>query len=267
MDISTMNVEAVDKLIRTVFGYYNCKINIVNPAELNIDYMLYRSINCLGDHKLPNIVIIHAGCLWFNSTTVNEFLSNTIYTIVHELYHVDQRIEYFRFNGRGGDAEYRQYIEDSNDFMTVCYMLNHQKEIHDLFNVEFDERELNFYKSIYESLISAPPYRRITYEDYIIQVIEGLFCMQDEVQDRIYNVLRMENSVMFITINGCNLLVKNYRYRASVDMINNFFYTYMYQYDIMSIHARENMADYDYCTTYVLDIDIDGKYNMCEIVK
>lgn len=268
MDVYRMNIPKIEEFIEQVFGYYNGRINIINPAELMIDYFERKSERSCGEHGLPNIVQIHAGFIWRTELNVNSFKSEVVYTIIHELYHVDQRVEYYRLIGKyGGDMQYRKYIEDSNDFMAVSYILGHMTEIHRLFGVVFDQCELEYYNNTYNTLINAPMYRRITYEDYIIQVIEGMFAMQDNVREHIYNVLRMENSVMFITINGCNLLVKNYRYRASVDMINNFFYTYMYQYDIMSIHARETMVDYDYCTKYVLDIDIDGNYNMCKIVK
>ena len=110
-------------------------------------------------------------------------------------------------------------------------------------------------------------YQRTTYEDYIIQVIEGMFRMSDEVRAHIYSILNTENTVMYISINDNYFLLKNYRYRASMDMINAFFYNNMYQYDIFNLHARETMVEYDYCTKYVLEIDLDGNYNMCKCVE
>ena len=268
MDVLRMNIPKIEEFIERVFGYYNGRINIVNPAELMVDYFERKSERSCDDHGLPNIVQLHAGFIWRTESSVNAFKSEVVYTLIHELYHVDQRVEFYRLIGKyGGDMQYRKYIEDSNDFMAVSYILGHLNEIHNLFGVVFNQNELEYYHDIYNSLITAPMYQRITYEDYIIQVIEGMFRMSDEVRVHIYSILNTENTVMYISINDNYFLLKNYRYRASMDMINAFFYNNMYQYDIFNLHARETMVEYDYCTKYVLEIDLDGNYNMCKCVE
>ena len=64
----------------------------------------------------------------------NQLKSMLLVTIIHELYHVDQyivpsRLEY--------DQEYVKSIEFPVEFMTWCYILNHEYEISQFIDFNF----------------------------------------------------------------------------------------------------------------------------------
>lgn len=268
MNIFDMNTQEVNNFVISVFNYYNGKINVINPAELDVDFLAYRGTNAAGDFKLPDIVQVHTGTMWTIANNINEFRSLVVHTIIHELYHVDQVIDTFRLPGGDGDRKYRGFIEDNNEFMASSYVLQHQKEIHDLFGVVFNKFEINRYKRTYNELIGCTRYERVTYITHLIQMLESYMQFKKETKDSIMEAFNRLDSFFAIRVNDNFIVVKNYRILTPIMLINRFFWENVFCKDIITISISDAVEEDEDGYTYVIRIEITDAYdNMCRIVK
>ncbi len=129
-----MEFKQLEKFIWKVFNYYNGRINIINKAVLDINWVNLMGINAGGYSVLPNIVCINP-MVAIRYYGHDEFLIKVciIETIIHELYHTDQIINYRLYMA---DADYNKYIEHACETQTAIYMAGHTKEFSDIFGLE-----------------------------------------------------------------------------------------------------------------------------------
>ena len=92
-DLSIEFVTKTENFIRSVFNYYNGRINIFNKAILCIDWVIKRD-DVAGYSTQPNIVYIFPRTLMIISNNEDVFKFNIIMTVIHELYHTDQDVVY-----------------------------------------------------------------------------------------------------------------------------------------------------------------------------
>ena len=130
MDIIYSN--EINDFIIKVFNYYNGKINIINnKAILNINWKQSKESITMGDCTIPNVITIYPVCIMCDYDD-NELKMMIVETIVHELHHADQLLDYRLCKN---DRRYVNIMEAACESQTASYLLTHKQEVYDIFGV------------------------------------------------------------------------------------------------------------------------------------
>ena len=221
--------DTVELFLNKVFNYYNGKINIVNcPAVLKIEWALLYNRSEAGYTKDPNIVTVNPMIIMRNCNTETDFYILALETVIHELYHIDQVIDYFKLVS---DPSYRIKIEQAVEIMTANYLINHSDDI-----------ALNFGLYVYdpahyEAVIrvwgnyDSWHYDRLKYYDHIFSLINLPLRMagySDDTMKNLYSIIKTStetnNGKILFNINNEPIVVQNNDMKVSITDINKYFY-------------------------------------------
>ena len=215
----------INDFIIKVFNYYNGRINIINKAVLDINWCNLTGSIVGGYSKLPNIVIIHP-MVTIRFCEGNEFdvKINLIETIIHELYHADQLINYRLYMC---DSNYNNFIEASCELQTIIYMAGHTQEICNMVGIDF-----NIDKDIYNKMVNyylslGANYQRRYFHDHIFMCIDDMCELgkDSELYEFIKYTLENKNN-MIIIINGNDIPVCVDGRLISIDEFNRIMINY-----------------------------------------
>ena len=169
-----MDFKYIETFIRKVFNYYNGRINVINyPAILHVEWANLYGKTIAGHSYLPNNVVIYPMIIarYYQANTP-QFYSHIIETVIHELYHMDQIIDY---NLTRYSEQYVDQIERAVETQTALYMLQNQQEIAENFGIYIDEDDIRFLLSSAQyAYTSYVPYRRKRYQDQLISLISDV---------------------------------------------------------------------------------------------
>ena len=170
--------QELEAFIWEVFNYYNGKINPINKAVLNINWAARYGDTVSGFSYAPNIVMINAeAAKIFYEGSIPYIKLAIIETIIHELYHTDQLINYGRLQM---DTNYVQCIEAACEVQTAIYMLNHMNEIYYLFDFNaFDSIEY-YKKSLVKFDAYGYPYIRRDQVDHVFLCLDDIIGFDHE---------------------------------------------------------------------------------------
>lgn len=221
--------DMVELFLNKVFNYYNGKINTVNyPAVLNIEWALLYNRSEAGYTKDPNIVTINPMIIMRNSNTETDFYILSLETIIHELYHIDQVIDYFKLIS---NTSYRLKIEQAVEIMTANYMINHSNDI--ALNFGLYVYDPAHYEAVIRIWEAHGPwkYERLNYTDHIFSLINLPLRMSgytDNTMNNIYNIIKVKmqenNGKILFNINNEPIIVQNNSEKVSIADINKYFY-------------------------------------------
>lgn len=251
-DFLEINKKAINDFIYKVFNYYNGKINYFNKAILDIDWAELNSISNAGTTRNPNLVTIFPKVImrYNQQYDIFNFYYAIIYTIIHELYHIDQIIDYIKMKN---DIKYMEYIERAVETQTVIYISNHIKEISDNFGIEIYDNNSYFSNEI-AYWNNGYSYFRRKYDDHLIILLNEIIANAINTKplfDAIrYNILTNTGKIS-ITINDFKILIQSDGILINVDDINRMLYEHYFKYD------------YRYRTN--VDINIQNKNNTNDI--
>lgn len=173
-----MDRQEIEEFIWKVFNYYNGRINIVNRAVLNINWAARYGRTEAGFSYAPNIVMINAGAAkLFYGEDIPCIKLNIIETIIHELYHTDQLINY---NKLQSDTNYVGCIEAACEVQTAIYMLNHINEIYDLFDIDVFDAVGYYEQSLANFDAYGYPYIRRTKIEHIFLCLDNMIDFSHE---------------------------------------------------------------------------------------
>ena len=258
----------LDTFIHDVFNYYNGKINKFNyPAKLIVEWTTNESREILGSSKLPNIVMIYPQVLIdylfdtypYEKITELGVISDMkcwiIDTIIHELYHIDQCIDYTTYVS---NHQYQMRIESAVEVATAIYILNNKMEIYNKFGVRvFDD-------SSYREIISNQdkcfyPYYRLDIINHLYFIISPmivdnygdftLFGFSNNEITFLYDILKDPKYDISISINGVSFNIRINGIFANMFDINEYFYNTYY------------FANYHIGTNVFLHFE-DNKFNI-----
>lgn len=170
----------LENFTRNVFNYYNGRINICCNAKLNIEWI--SNFSRLGDFSLPNTVTVYLGVITKNFTGVEEAKSIIIMTILHELHHADQFIDYPQMYIY---QEYQRDIEGQVELLTMNYIASHINEIDVVFGVKMI-RNSSFYTTYLRKYISSTMYVRLNSRT----LVERLLLNLDNYLSRVYFIIK-----------------------------------------------------------------------------
>lgn len=246
------NKKAINDFIYKVFNYYNGKINYFNKARLYIEWAELNSISNAGTSRNPNLITIFPKVImrYNQQYDIFNFYYSIINTIIHELYHMDQIIDYVKMKT---DIKYMEYIERAVETQTVIYISNHIKEISDNFGIEIYDNNSYFNNEI-AYWNNGYSYFRRKYDDHLIILLNEIIANAINTKplfDAIrYNILTNTGKIS-ITINDFKILIQSDGILINVDDINRMLYEHYFKYD------------YRYRTN--IDINIQNKNNTNDI--
>ena len=216
-----IDINQTNAFINRVFVYYNRRINIIIPAKLIIDWVNNGTI--AGTSSNPNIVYIYPTVALNNSdNNIFTFYYLLLETIIHELFHIDQKIDYFRLKF---DKKYQQEIESAVETQTALYIMGHRIEILEQFGMDITITQDHYEKIIYAN---GSKYYRKTYLLHVLNILSEILAYAHKFEEKslvyiaesIYN----KNGVIIICINGNELKLQDYNNLVDIDTVNNFFY-------------------------------------------
>lgn len=186
-----INYNEINDFIIKVFNYYNGKINPINKAVLDINWCNLNMCDAGGFSRLPNIVVI-------NPMVITRFYYNDEFmikiqileTIIHELYHSDQIINYQLYMS---DINYNKFIEHSCELETVIYIAGHVQEIYNVFGIDIFIDKDRYNKLINYWYYPGVRYQRRNFNDHIFMCIDNLCDLGTETGNYIYKA--MYNSI------------------------------------------------------------------------
>ena len=245
IDTNNLDRSFIDTFIRKVFNYYNGKINIFNNnCILKIDWAYRGTSSCVGFSRNPNIVIIFPMVMIRYSNSANHLLTIIVETIIHELYHCDQIIDYSRMNN---DKEYILSIEHPAEIQTLIYVINHTNEIAEQFGLYLntDPEEYKLYITMHEN---GYFYYRRRYVDHIFIMLSEIsrtsFAEMYYAISSINDMLVNNHGTIVISFNNNKYLIQDNDYKIPLQKLNEIFYNEFFQYPyIINTHIEYKYDD------------------------
>lgn len=199
--------EIINDFITEVFSSFNGVVNPINMAVLDINWANLINTNAGGYSKMPNIVIINAAViLRYNDYDEQCVKSCIVETVIHELFHCDQIIDYRRY---GSDADYTNYIEHACQVMTYLFMSTNMGLINRLLGFEIDPQIYKDCLAYWQ--VPGVYYARRTYLDHVYMCLTQLAYFSGEELEALYGTL-VESfcspNNFTIIINGRYIFVK-----------------------------------------------------------
>lgn len=222
--------QSIENFIIHAFNYYNGRINYLNKAILKIEWGMIYNFSNGGTTQNPNIVTIYPKIIELYSDSPFQFYYITLETIIHELFHIDQIIDYPRM---AVNNDYRIYIESAVEVQTYIYIANHVQEILEEFGISMLISKEVFREELLKRDFGYCYFRR-RYNDHIIimlnEMIGGIINT-----DKIYRVINDNISTLtgkiVITLGDNSTIIQEDKYLAPIDELNNFFYINYFQFD------------------------------------
>ena len=246
---------SVDDFITYLFNTFNGRINICNPAVLDICH-LDRGAK-LGETKFPGIVIINEMSLIKLSKNIKEFIVLAMETIIHELHHDDQVLMSTRVNT---DSDYTKSLEVSVEFMTYSYIMNNLnaiiKCINDYFEMQYiTMQDVQQYLVNYTNTRSAYSnslnkwyqYNRTDQYDHILVSVLNMLGYNEfgkDITNLLYKVFEDESSTVFFIINDKECPIRFMSTDGEmclIDMVafNEFIYDAYFKYDYHGLRKKD----------------------------
>lgn len=216
----------INDFVIKVFNYYNGRINLINNnAILDINQCNLIGGDIGGYSVLPNIVKINPLVVIRFYKTENMIKAGLIETIIHELYHTDQIINYQLYMA---DYNYKNFIEHSCQLQTAIYIAGHMQEINNIFGVNFMDT-IDYHKYIESWYYPGVNYERRYFHDHIFMCIDNLCNFNKDISKSIYDfvvdTIKNKKSII-ININDKVLKVCMNGIMIPIDDFNKYMSTY-----------------------------------------
>ena len=258
----------VESFINKVFNFYNGRINVCNPATLYIEWAELRSSSNGGTTLNPNIVVIYPSVIKRYAANRFHFFYLILETIIHELFHIDQVIDYLR---TVYDIEYLKYIEYAVETQTALYIVDHRQEICQKFGLDISA-DSDFYRGLINKYSMGNTYHRkdyITHFICILREILGYSGLFDHDYEAIKNNIQSRSGAIIVKINNNVIEIQRGDKLASINDINNFFYSnYFY-----GNYRKSTLVNFNTIFTkgspVIINIDISAEIRniMCKILN
>lgn len=216
-----INYNEINDFINKVFNYYNGKINIINKAVLDINWCNLLICDAGGYSRLPNIVVINPNVIirYYGEYGDTRIKIAIIETIIHELYHTDQLINYTLYVS---DANYNKFIEHACEVQTAIYIAGNIQEIYNIFgiNVQLSNKAYNNCMTYWDQ--PGVIYQRRYYHDHIFMCIDDMCNLNIEAAPKIHQfitdsvlakndiIININNEIMPVCLNGESMHINKF---------------------------------------------------------
>lgn len=257
----------VNDLITRAFAYYDGRINVFNtPVRYFIDFSERKSTNFIGTTELPNLVYIYPAVLarYIDPEKLRfKYMYSILETVIHELFHVDQVIDYVRMSQ---DKAYKDAIENAADLQTNIYISNNLNEIEKVFNMQINRDELSYFrKMINEYSQPGSWYYRKNMLMQLLGIVKEIFSAERYIDEMLAD-LQVPRAGIKIVIGDqeFTLMDEEYGWRT-IQAFNDFMFDNFYKYN-----RRNISVGYGITRGNVIIISIENailKNNMVNLVK
>ncbi len=234
--------ETVNKLIYRIFNYFNGKVNkFNNNATLEIEWGELYNQTAGAISRNPNIIIIYPKVIARYMGSEYWFWYNVIVSIIHELYHTDQDISYYRMTF---DKAYISYIENTVELESYLYIANNQVAI---------ERDLAFhdvvsYNEYYNTIKQfecGRMYKRRNYFTHLLNMLKEILYTEDgpaiDLFTRVFN--NTYSRILFVFNKSEYLIIKDRLNCCPLDVLNQTMRNYIFNYTLRSIKTSIYPSD------------------------
>lgn len=218
----------MNEFITNAFNYFNGRINIFQKARLIINWC-NMEYSCTGGLTTnPNTVAIYPNTILRYSSNKYDFLTRLLLIIIHELYHVDQFIIY---DLMAYDKSYHDTIENSVEINSISYLYNHINEINKALNLNIILYGKNVDEYMCQYISQNIYYHRKKYAEHLISVFMDMVVLSEyeSIKNGVLILMNNPESLIKISINGNELIVKNKAFLQDINVLNDYLY-YNYYY-------------------------------------
>jgi hypothetical protein len=258
-----MDRNEMQRFINKVFTYYNGKINVINRAVLDINWANQLMCDAGGYSRLPNVVVINPMIISrFYEEDEHVVKVSIIETIIHELYHTDQLINYHLYTS---DINYNQFIEHACQLQTTIYMTGHQQEIYNIFGVDISVDKNKYNEMIKYWYYPGVNYQRRYFHDHLFMYIDNLVGLGEQngllVHELILKTIDAKKDII-LNINGEEICA--YREGQPVDI--NHLNSKLIKYQCTGIYNPKFSLYYGDYDNMIIEIEIQVSNLMCKKV-
>lgn len=228
----------MDEFITNAFNYFNGRINIFQKARLIINWC-NMEYSCTGGLTMnPNTVVIYPNVILRYSSNKYDFWTRLLLVIIHELYHVDQFIIYDLMTY---DKSYHDMIENSVEINSASYLYNHINEINKALNLDIILYSEPVNEYIYHFVGPNIYYHRKKYTEHLISVFMDMVSLSayESIKDVVLALMNNPESLIKISINGNELIVKNKAFLQDINVLNDYLYHNYYYKGYMTNESFE----------------------------
>lgn len=218
----------INTFIYKVFNYYNGKINTFCKANLFIEWVSKSLI--VGTTRNPNVITIYPMSAIKYANNEYELYYILLESVIHELYHIDQIIDFPRMML---DKYYMAQIECAVESETNIYLANHRQEIYEQFgiNVYMNSKLISNIDKF-----SLSRYHRKRLSDHIIGILREINSSLNfkidinTLSKKIIDLLN-NNGIIYIILNNKSIINFN-NYCCNIDINNKILYDEYFKYEI-----------------------------------
>ena len=225
-------IRFINNFISDVFNHFNGRVNTFNnPARLIIDWCLNNDNKVAGTSSLPNIVRMYPSVILRESEyDINIAKHHIVITILHELFHIDQYIDYPRMKV---DSAYQQDIESTADNEAYLYVAQHAFELQRLFGVGVFVDSKMIVNLCDDLGYLGHYYHRKTYQSHIMSIVRD---MQADIESELYgpieNILEdLDTTLEIIIEDDARFILKKKLDAMPLQQFNDIMYFKYYQYN------------------------------------
>lgn len=254
--------EGINSFIINVFNYYNGKINPINKAVLDINWADLTLCEDGGYSRPPNIIVINPLVISRYNENIIDLKISIISTIIHELYHTDQVINYQLY---ASNPNYNKYIEFSCEMETILYIAAHQIEINSTFGLDIYIDKMQYNKMISYWHQPGVRYQRRYYHEHIFMCIDNMCAFSKEVgadlHKAIINAINNDKTIILL-INNTAIFIS---YKGDIMPIDEF-NKLITPYQCTGIYNTDYEIKYEGGGNILITLNITSKNLMCKKV-
>ena len=202
-------------LSKKMFEYLNGEINKVNNSIILIVSPLDSDI--FAEMKNGITLKLHIYKIISNSPEDITIKNNILFTIIHELFHADQRMYMLEYQS---NDKYVDMVEAQVNFMTAIYIINNRVILEELFSFKILIYNLKLFLDKLQKDNGSISYKRITIFDYYYEMFKYLLGSNNQISDLLY----YETDIEFHCEDNCSIIKKNNIFNTNIDCFNKIVY-------------------------------------------
>lgn len=211
------------------YKFYEYANTRINKYIFNCTFTVqYFSGDSYASTKYPNNIVIFVGNFIQDYKNRNAIMSMIGIAIVHELMHIEQNIDLYRYNT---DVRYKDYIEDAVESNSFMFMVANANEIEKLFDFRIDIDPL------YRITGYTQDYNKFSIEDYYLYTIINTVVRDKHFLGTIKDIFR-NNKHITISFNKVFFIPIKYNGRfmeENIQIFSNFVFINCGAFDLYKI--------------------------------
>ena len=253
----------IDAFISKAFNSYNGKVNTFNqPAVLVVDWLEHPLQNKAATSVNPNIVTMFPKTMLRYLPEERSYKYQIIVTVIHELLHTDQVIDYPRMMT---DGQYKDLIERIVEMEAHLYIAQHISQIRNDFGLDNLIDHCQFYSTLellgYET---GQLYQRRDYPQHFINLIHDMLRgSEPQLTKTLWDIFINPDSILQVVFNEkLTFTVKDGLNCMPLQQLNHLMYQNFFQYTYRGALAQLRSKETDIWTLYLKTVGsfILGKF-------